>query len=808
MNNLRTITNQTQPTPITGTFVTSKGPKWSILGVALLAACSVKPSDQTSGSEIRNTAGHEVIFDFEDNAEGWTAFGNGDPLVFHAESEHAYAGQRALRYQNHLFKRFGGVLHSRELDLSGYNKIRYSAKSIHGEGFVAIELVDKDGDVWTQSPRSRMTNTYATVEVDLGRSGFELTNRVPGQGNFELDLGEITQINFVFSAQGENTTFEALIDHVAVTDRTNRRNYWRRRGDAIWVWRHTQYLLRSSVADGVALEEFIQFCEKHKISEVYLYAGNMEYFTDEMFAATLETFHERGIRVEGLMGEGAWLMPTGGWDIVENGLAGAQDRSDAMQVMRDFLGYQSRHQDTPEAMFDGVHLDVEIQTLEKDDGEAWIDPVTYGPIDERMRIQYFLDLADGLQAERTAASLSADELPFNWDISMHYDQERHASLDWTVPGVGTRPAWQFIFDKLERITFMTYADRSHYISGGLEDELAYIESMEKPPIVRFGLEFQRRFKHHLLENIGFANEDHLSYLNLRQNLESVMGNKSYFLGWAMHSYDNAIPKDGDYRSWIQENPPVLERQLDLNVQGEAIQVPTSTPSASKEMVHLRLEITSAFTSTVATSGAEEVPLKRATILVPIGPGYVREADLQAGAFGYNGLVPETWWFYSELRWWRNDQGLGRDLLNRGLAWHQPPRQDSENALGVVRELTLEKGENYRIVVLHNREEITEYVSRSLRAQPLPDGTGSTRDNPLVMKINLGAMTNVTSSVEVEDTPHFNASFVVFDNDGDGLSDDDELIHGTNPLHADTDGDGIVDKRELDRGSDPSDPLSP
>jgi hypothetical protein len=42
-----------------------------------------------------------------------------------------------------------------------------------------------------------------------------------------------------------------------------------------------------------------------------------------------------------------------------------------------------------------------------------------------------------------------------------------------------------------------------------------------------------------------------------------------------------------------------------------------------------------------------------------------------------------------------------------------------------------------------------------------------------------------------------------DLDGDGLSNIDELIHGTNPNNTDTDGDGSTDKEEVDRGSDPT-----
>ncbi|MBL4672768.1 MAG: carboxypeptidase regulatory-like domain-containing protein, partial [Arenicella sp.] len=48
---------------------------------------------------------------------------------------------------------------------------------------------------------------------------------------------------------------------------------------------------------------------------------------------------------------------------------------------------------------------------------------------------------------------------------------------------------------------------------------------------------------------------------------------------------------------------------------------------------------------------------------------------------------------------------------------------------------------------------------------------------------------------------------VFDIDGDGLSDEDEVnVYGTNMLVADTDGDGLPDGFEVDNGLDPLDPL--
>lgn len=43
-----------------------------------------------------------------------------------------------------------------------------------------------------------------------------------------------------------------------------------------------------------------------------------------------------------------------------------------------------------------------------------------------------------------------------------------------------------------------------------------------------------------------------------------------------------------------------------------------------------------------------------------------------------------------------------------------------------------------------------------------------------------------------------------DNDGDGITNEDEVALGTNPASADSDGDGYSDKDEVDAGSDPTD----
>ncbi len=312
-----------------------------------------------------------------------------------------------------------------------------------------------------------------------------------------------------------------------------------REGDAIWVWRRTRALRESANGDPTVLNDFIQFCHENRITEVYVYAGDI-HATRDQFPALLAQLHANGIRVEALMGEGTWLMPTGGWDHPDNNLSGTHDRSDGLATVAELLVYQEEH--LPDQRFDGIHFDLEIQTLIRDNGLPWTDPDTGDPIGDEQRIRYYLEFVDAVLALRDAFEFGPEDLPFNWDMPMHMDRPGFAAMPWP-PEAPTKPGWQHLFQRFDRITFMTYADRAHYITGGMEAELAYLDALQRsprqsPPPVRFSLEFQRQFKHHILENIGFANEEYQSLANLRNNVESVLHNRDYFVGWANHAFDN------------------------------------------------------------------------------------------------------------------------------------------------------------------------------------------------------------------------------------------------------------------------------
>lgn len=67
-----------------------------------------------------------------------------------------------------------------------------------------------------------------------------------------------------------------------------------------------------------------------------------------------------------------------------------------------------------------------------------------------------------------------------------------------------------------------------------------------------------------------------------------------------------------------------------------------------------------------------------------------------------------------------------------------------------------------------------------------------------------------TQAEIQDIVAAGTAGKCVDSDGDGLSDDDEAVFGTDPLNPDTDGDGLLDGTEVDmaEGSGCPDPLNP
>ncbi len=594
--------------------------------------------------------------------------------------------------------------------------------------------------------------------------------------------------------------------------------------DAMWVWeRATESIIEGPDRDA-ELQKLLDFCAENFIDEIYMSVlkvnpNNPDAQQPSMlipanearWEQVLAALHDAGIRVEALSGKGDWLMPTGLWTTPPLNFPLKEDRGYGLGVLDDILQYQSDHQGSPQQQFDGVHLDIEIQTLVPDDPNPGDDTFELYPdprhaeeeIDELKRIGFFLQFIDQVVAARTAAGYDPLNLPFNWDISMNYDlgpsasAPGHASLSIDYPdadggGNVTKPAWQHIFDRLERIAFLTYSDRIRPIAAQMKRELAYVAALAIPPLVRFSFEFQDRFRNNNLASVGLGNEDRLAYINLRQNADALMIGRDYYAGWAMHTYDNINANNGDYQTWVNDNPPMAYPPAgleDFESSDAAITLPTR-PLGSQDItdpVYVRLKL-QADPGYVYTSGFS---VRSMMSLVPIGYGYASEADLEnlnqeANPANdpnrwYDGAAPVGWFYFKRplMRWWRpgvvNDptETSDNELVSEGVCWPNPATaQDPQ--LGVERDIVLQRDEFYRFVLIYNGPTgagILEFASVPLCGLAPPDNSPN---NPLEVRIVLGELANLASL----DLEHSNTSVTIVDNDGDELLDVQEMLMGT------------------------------
>ena len=572
--------------------------------------------------------------------------------------------------------------------------------------------------------------------------------------------------------------------------------------DAMWVWERAT---AGALENPAQLEQLIEFCHDNHIDRLYMSAQGvaadggkqpslLKPTRYEQWRRVLTRLHEQGITVESLCGKADWLMPTGGFTQGGNELPQKEDRAYGLGIVDDILAYQQAHRDKPNASFDGVHFDIEIETL-----VGTRNPVTGEPTTPLDRVEYYFQWLDQVTDKRQAAGFSPAQLPFTWDMSMHYDKPDHAGMMFSyAPPTGgptqTKPAWQHLFDRFERIVFMTYMDRPQLIAEPMRAELAYLDSLSPPRPVRFALEFQARFRSHDLRSIGLSNEDYLTYLNLRRDVSSITVTRPYFKGWALHTYDNINPQNGSLPDWVAVNPPPEDYPSDMTLEpaGEPIKLPTNPqePITDPVYVQLRLKAHRDYAYTPHSSGNDWISSMLS--LLPVGYGYASEQLLErlnatAGGDGethpnrwYDGLTPQSWWYYDKVAWWLQDKRDSDSLVQHGLCWKNPATNAKPDR-GVVRNLVLQAGKPYRITFIYNRpapNKIVEFVAKQVRVTKPPHNSA---DQPMVMSLYLGPMSGRGDS----QAPQLNSSFVIFDHDGDGVSDAQEFIEGSDPLQTET-----------------------
>lgn len=554
------------------------------------------------------------------------------------------------------------------------------------------------------------------------------------------------------------------------------------RGQAMWVWEFSNDIVQQIADQRITanLDDLIQFCHQHSIGKVYLSATKRnlngpspsivipQYYAS--WETIISTLHSQDIKVESLMGKADWLMPNNGFLVDCNQAqltSPKEDRQYGLNVLEGVLQYQQ--QTALNNRFDAIHFDIEIQTLEN-----FFDPEDCTPTSEKDRVQWYWEFIQQAKSARLDAGFDSSSLPFDWDISMLYDEPGHASTPHTHEGV-EKPAWQHMFDSFERITFMTYQDRSRYIVQQLTAELAYLDQHPSAPLVWFSHEFQTTFRGLDLADVGLANEDIATMITLRQHVQAVMQDRPYFQGWALHCYDNEDHSGGQYPTWLESHLPYsVPKSIDFVASGDRKLIPTNSSEPIVNPVYVRLRIRAHHDYQYFGFSFQQM-----MSLFIIGRGYGKESHLEAlrdiSEDAYDGLAPVVWWYFGHTMWWTTAQGAFPTVQENGLCWANPATA-SDPHVGVERDLILEQDEPYRIILAYNAETIEgEFFTGTIQASS-NQRRGTSFDDPIIVDLYLDQVPDYS----IIGAPHLNHAILLYDTDGDGTPDEEEIWAGTNP----------------------------
>ena len=588
-------------------------------------------------------------------------------------------------------------------------------------------------------------------------------------------------------------------------------------GQSMWAWQNLNLLDTPANVDNL-----ISFCRNQGIDEIYVsMQGELGKSTihSDRYPATeqypkwrnlISRLHSHGIRVEALCGNHNWIMPKDGWNTKANGFnTTTEDASDGLDIAQQAFAYNAATTD-PKARFDGIQFDVEIN---------WFDP-QFTPDGSVMtpesKTRFCLEFMQQVVSNRTAAGLTPNDMSFGWVMYANTDSSSFSGVDmeWPLGSGNIKPGWQHVIDQVERLAVMLYVDldTADQLTTALEQtkaELAYFDQLERgrgAPAVRYAYEFQRKFRVHNLLPIGLWNEKPLTFVNHQQNFFSLFYQRDYFDGFALHPYDNQNLTNGDYRTWLDQTPGwTYPTSMVYHAISPTIRIPTNTNQAEQIQNPVHVQLVVKADVDYAYTGHDT--FKNMIGFVPVGYGYTSEgaladiASVQDNA--YNGLYPTRWWYYSKIRWWEN-QGVDAfpELVTHGVCWSNPASATSPSN-SIVREIVLEEGEAYRFLFLYNKGTddgviTTEFMSKNIVAIDPPGQEGDSFSRPVVMYAYLGKTLNTTTPM----APHDIESYFIYDNDGDGLQDGQELFTGTDPLQKDTDLDGISDGDERLAGTNP------
>ena len=730
------------------------------------------------------------------------------------------------------------------------------------QDFATVGTITAQTDVIIDSPA--IVNFFATDGIIL-KPGFEArqgstftASVIDSDSDGLVDNWELDHFGNLNSQGTDDTDYDGVtnLQELAIGTDPNSRNI---NGDAMWVWLNGSL---NALNNQTARDDLINFCSQHHINELFVSADTIGDNTlVTQWENLLSELHANGIRVEALIGNADWLMAPGGWDEEWNDEE-KNDRDFAIDVNEDdglvdnLLNYQAAHTSDPSQMFDGIHFDIEMNELKDCSVKPcvdWIDPTGPQPpnhtfVDKEVRVTWFLEFIDAVHQARTTKGFTAEELPINWDIARNCEDPENAGFPLEYPaGSGDeRPGWQHILNRLDRITFLTYVDRVRFAVDSMQTELEYIKGMADPPLIRYSFEFQEKFRSELLSGESLYQEDYLTFINMIHNLESIMDIHSLFRGFALHAYDNEVPADNDYRTWVQDtNQSSFDypNTISFVPTGAIITIPPSDqdPMTGTEIienpVYVRLKIKA---HPKYLPDNSDNSLKKMISIVPVGWGYATEASLanlvnvNNKPENYTGITPNPWWYYAHVRWWPNPASSEwPEVEQLGVCWENPANTSNTND-GVVRDIILDEGESYRFIVAYNGDALNDiegnFLSKGTVAINPPGSLGDSFNDPVEITLYLGEIQNYdddkdmngnalvhnNDSVVVIDSDHdglvdgketlIGTSWLSEDTDGDGLADGEEVnTHGSDPLRVDTDGDGFLDGEEVNNGTDPTVP---
>lgn len=549
-----------------------------------------------------------------------------------------------------------------------------------------------------------------------------------------------------------------------------------REGHSIWIKEYAQQM----ITDPLAVDEVVNFCLENNIQVVYLFVGELIVPANYVqWEFVLEKLHAYGVEVEALLDNTDWLMPTGGWTSANN-FPEKQDRSDGLLEVGKVLDYQNAHTSSPKQSFDAIHFSINVDSL-----DSFNDPADGQQVTSQDLIGWYLDFIADVKSIRAGYGAIASSIPFHWDINT--STEDVVSIDYEYPAGGTlKEAWKHLIDQFDQVTLITSLDGIRDYFSNIQDEMDYIDGLANQPGVRLYNEFRSQGQGNNLIDTGFSNEDYLTVANFRLNIESIYGNKSYFKGWALYTYDDPNNTDGSFPSWLASNTPfTYPESMDFVPDGNRKEIPKSSIAVFDKPVYVRLNIK-------AHPDLEYVnspDFRNMISFVPIGSGYASENDLVGlntiVNASYDGIAPTVWWYYPYINWWgaANTSVMAPQLLSRGVCWANPATQANPD-LGVEREIVLNEGDEYRFIVAYNRHPggiSEEYFSINLGVINPPGSTkGDSFDDPVEIDIYLDYDPNYGTA----NSPKPNHSFVIHDTDMDGTSDGQEAVFGLNPFSED------------------------